>query len=261
MSGILKGLTLLIAALAGISTFGGLLIPDLYRDNSFYTAAWRANDAVTALLTPALLVSFHYYRRGKVSAQMVWLGLLLFMFYNYAFYLFGAAFNWFFPIYAALFTLSLYALLLGLREVIGHPVSKLHLRSGPRKFISTFLLLVAFPLAVVELSQWWRFTVSGVPPEIPQLIMALDLTLVIPNTILAVWLLMQKNTWGTVMATMMLVKSFTYGLVLVTSATFIAITDAGPWDPLLPFYIFVSAGGLVFVTILLKDLAPAISKS
>lgn len=72
---------------------------------------------------------------------------------NNAFYLFCAAFNWFFPIYSALFTLSLYAILCGLLEITGAPVSKWLLSPPNRRLIATFLMLVAVPLAIVELLQ------------------------------------------------------------------------------------------------------------
>ena len=84
--------------------------------------------------------------------------------------------------------------------------------------------------------------------------MALDLTLVIPNTILAALLLARKRKWGIILTAMMLVKSFTYGLVLVGGTIFIAITGGGPWDPLLAFYIFVSVGGVAFLSILLRTI-------
>jgi hypothetical protein len=255
MQNTLKRLTILIAVLAGVAGFGGLMIPNLYRDNAFYRAAWQANDLITILLTPMLLLAYHYYRAGSARAQLVWLGLLLYMFYNYAFYLFGAVFNWFFLIYAAVFTLSLYALLLGLSEINGSEVRNKYLEPRKRKVIVTFLVLVAIPLAWVEVAQCWKFILSGTPPEIPSLVMALDLTLVIPNTVLAALLLAAKRPWGVIVSAMMLVKSFTYGLVLVSSTTFIAIAGVGPWDPLLPFYIFVSGGGFVFLAILLKDVA------
>lgn len=255
MSKILQRLTLLIAVLAGIASLGGLIIPNLYRDNAFHKAAWQANDLITVLLAPAVLVSYHYYRRGNSSAEFVWLGLLLYMFYNYAFYLFGAAFNWFFLIYAALFTLSLYALLLGLGQISSTTLPKRHLRSLNRKLITTFLIFVAIPLASVELAQCWHFIFSGRPSKIPALIMALDLTLVVPNTILAAWLLAGKRPWGIILSALMLVKSFTYGLVLMAGTIFIAVTGIGPWGPLLSFYIFVSGGGFVFLRILLKDVA------
>jgi hypothetical protein len=255
MPKILQRLTLLIAVLAVIASSGGLMIPNLYRDNAFYKAAWQANDVVTLLLAPVVLLSYHYYRRGSANAQLLWLGLLLYMFYNYAFYLLGSAFNWFFLIYAALFTLSLYALLLGLGQMKSDIVQKRNLSALKRKLITTFLIFVALPLALVELAQCWQFIFSGTQPKIPALIMALDLTLVIPNTFLAAWLLAGKRPWGIILTAMMLVKSFTYGLVLVAGTTFIAITSIGPWDPLLPFYVFVSGGGFVFLRILLKDVA------
>lgn len=77
-----------------------------------------------------------------------------------------------------------------------------------------------------------------------------------PNTILAAWLLASKRRWGLILSAMMLVKSFAYGLVLVTGTTFIAISGLGPLDPLLPYYISVSAGGFVLLSILLKGLDP-----
>lgn len=90
MQNILHGLTISIAAMTGNASLGGLTIPNLYRDNAFHKAVWQANDPITILLTPAVIVSHHHCRRGDASAQLFWLGLLLYMFYNYAFYLFGA---------------------------------------------------------------------------------------------------------------------------------------------------------------------------
>lgn len=254
MSNTLERLTISIAVLAGIASLGGITISNLYRDNALYKTAWQANDFITILLTPAVLVSFHYHKRGSARAQLVWLGLMLYTFYNYAFYLFGAAFNWFFLIYAAIFTLSLYALLMGLRDMDDRYREAEHLKPLTRKAIITFLILIATPLILVELGQVWRFILSGIPPKIPALIMALDLTLVIPNTILAALLLARKRKWGIILTTMMLVKSFTYGLVLVAGTIFIAITGVGPWDPLLAFYIFVSVGGVAFLSILLRTI-------
>lgn len=62
------------------------------------------------MLVAALVLA----RRGSGRAQLVWLGMLAYTLYNYAFYLFGAAFNSLFLVYAALFTLSVFALLFGL---------------------------------------------------------------------------------------------------------------------------------------------------
>ena len=54
--------------------------------------------------------------------MLVWMGVMLYMFYNYAFYLFGAKFNEFFLIYVALFSLSLYSIIIGLLNVNIHKI-------------------------------------------------------------------------------------------------------------------------------------------
>ncbi|HEY9489621.1 MAG TPA: hypothetical protein VIQ51_14860 [Chryseosolibacter sp.] len=251
MNRILRLVTISIATLAIIGCAGGWLLPGLYRDPAFYKAAWRSNDLITLILAPALLIVFYHYQKGNMKANVLWLGLVLYMFYNYAFYLFGAVFNSFFILYAAICTLSLYGIIVGLFDIR----ERLVISSTPVKRIvlSGFLFLTAIPLAIVELGQYVNFILYGTDPEIPKLVLALDLTLVVPNTLLAAVLLLRKHRWAYTLTGMMLVKSFTYGLVLVTGTIYIGATGAGKWDPLLPYYIFVSAGGLIFLLILLKD--------
>lgn len=245
MKRIFHWLTLSIALLTFVAAAGGLLLPDLYRDSDLYKAAWQANDLVSLALIPALLIS--QLLRGKnETARLLWLGLLLYTFYNYAFYLFGAAFNWFFLLYALLFTVSLYTLVLGLIDSVNY-----HVRPWPslkRYMVVFFLLATALPLAVVELKAYIHFVVLGKPPEIPTLILALDLTLVIPTSIVAAVLLLKNAPAGYILAVMMLVKSFCYGMVLVAASLKIALSKIGPWDPLLPFYIFIAVGGLLFLS-------------
>src|SRR5689334_20342185 len=83
-----------IAVLAAVASAGGLLIHRLYRDNTWVTAAWHGNDLVTlAAAVPLLIGGLVFARRGSQRAVLVWLGMLAYILYGYAFYLFGAAFN------------------------------------------------------------------------------------------------------------------------------------------------------------------------
>ena len=87
-------LSILIAILAAIASAGGLLLDNLYRDNAFVTTTWLGNDAVTLFLAvPILVAAMILAKRGSFRAQLIWMGALDYMLYNYAFYLFGAAFN------------------------------------------------------------------------------------------------------------------------------------------------------------------------
>jgi len=86
-------LSILIAILAVLAATGGLAL-NIYRDNAFVTTAWKGNDAITLVLgVPTLAVAMFWSRRGRLTAQLVWMGMLDYMLYNYAFYLFGAKFN------------------------------------------------------------------------------------------------------------------------------------------------------------------------
>lgn len=246
-----------VAALAALASAGGLLLPQLYRDSEFFKAAWLSNDLVTlAVAVPLLLTALVLARRGSQRAALVWVGALAYMIYNYAFYLFGAAFNAFFLLYAALFTLSFYALVLALSIMDISGIGRQFSAGTPVKWIAVFLFFISMPLIFVEGGQCIRFIFTGRPPATPPLIFALDLTVVVPNTILAGVLLWQRRPWGFVLAAIMLVKALVYGLVLVTGTSLIAVRGIGPWDPLMPFYSTVAVGGLTGLFFLLKGFQP-----
>lgn len=248
-------LSAIIAALAATTSLGGLLISGLYRDSGFIKNAWFANDWVTlAGAVPGLLVSMRLARRGSQRAQLVWMGLLLYMFYNYAFYLFGAVFNEFFLLYVALFTLSMYALIFGLSNLDAKAISGDFNEKTPLRWVGAFLFFLAIPLLVVEGGQCANFIVNGAAPEAPSLIFAMDMSFVIPATILAAVWIWQHKAWGYVLGAMMLVKGATYGLVLSVAATRLVILDSPEKDALLPFYLFVALGSITSLIALLRHL-------
>jgi hypothetical protein len=254
-------LTATILVLASMASAGGLFWQDLYRDNASIKAAWFGNDLVTlVVVVPLLALALRQVQRGSERAYLVWLGLLAYVFYNYAFYLFGAAFNVFFLLYAALFSLSMFALVLGMLQLDIHLIQQLFRPNIPVKWVSVFLLFISLPLGIVEIGQCLTFIINGKPPEVPPLIFALDLSIVVPSTALAAVLLWRRHPWGLVLAVMMLVKAFTYGLVLSLSSTLIAgIYKLGPWDPFLPFYLLVALGGLTGSLVLLVKLKTEIT--
>jgi hypothetical protein len=215
-------LSILIAILAAIASAGGLLLDDLYRDNAFVTTTWLGNDAVTLFVAvPILVAGMVFAGRGSLKAQLVWLGALDYMLYNYAFYLFGAAFNAFFLIYAALLGLSIFALILGLVSLDVTRVSQQFSGRTPVRWIGGYFLFVALGLSVVYLAQSIGFIITGQLPAIvtisehpTSVVFALDLTLLIPWLVVgAVWL-MKRQSWGYVVAGILSVKGPLYTLVL-----------------------------------------------
>lgn len=245
-------LSIVLIFLSAFASTGGLLIDDLYRDSDTIKTAWFGNDLVTLVVAiPVLSVSLFLQRKGSQRALVLWIGLLGYMVYNYAFYLFGAVFNSFFLIYVAVFSISIYALILALLSVDVITVKHYFSEKTPVKIISIFLLFISLPLAIAELGMCINALIRGESPAAPPLIFALDLSVVVPNTALAAVLLWKKRSWGYMLTAIMLVKAFAYGLVLSIST---ALVFKGNWDPLMPFYVFIATGGLIFLFILLRNL-------
>jgi hypothetical protein len=246
-------LSIVILVLGAIASAGGLVWDNLYKDSEIIMLAWIGNDAVTLfVVVPAMVWSMVKSKKGSGRAQLIWMGLLGYFIYNYAFYLFGAVLNKFFLLYVALFSLSVYALILSLMRLDLTEVAEKFSERTPVKWISIFLLFISLPLAMVELGMVMDFMLTGKTPAVPSLIFALDLSIVVPNTAVAAILIWKRKPWGFMLTAMMLVKAFTYGLGLSISTIIVALK--ADMDPLLPFYLFITVGGMVFLYIFLKTM-------
>lgn len=255
-------LSIIITLLAAIASAGGLVIKNLYHDNAFVKSAWYTNDIITLfVVVPLLVVSIYLTQKGSQRWLMAGMGLIGYVFYNFAFYLFGAAFNIFFLLYVALFSLPVFTLILQLSNFDINTTSTKFSEKTPVKWISSYLILISLMLFMVELSMIIPFLVSGTLPDtIKQtghptaVVFALDFSIVIPVSILSAVLLWQRRSWGFIMGIIMLVKGFAYGLVLCVGTILLAYSNVyGRWDPLMPLYVVVAVGGILGCWLLLKN--------
>jgi hypothetical protein len=250
-------LSILATILAAIASAIGLFNAKIYNDNSFVKSAWYANDWVTlVVVVPLLIITLILLKNGDFKTRLIWLGLMGYLFYNYAFYLFGAAFNNIFLLYVAIYTLSFFALIVGLAAL---PAKNIIGTSKIIRGVSFFLILISIMLCLVEIPPCFTIITKGEIPEIviktqlhTSIVYALDLSLVVPAMVLGAMLLWQNKGWGIVLSAIMLVKCFTYGLVL-TFGTFVIMKKELGNDPLMPVWIFITVGGLLGVFILLKN--------
>lgn len=244
-----------ILILAGIAASIGILYPNVYNDNGFLKTAWLSNDWITITIAiPTLLSVMFFWKRYQIKADLVWLGLMNYFFYNYSFYLFGSAFNSIFLIYVLICSLSFFSML-GFLSLLN--VNEIAFERITTKWITIFLLLLSCMLCLIEIPSCLQFISNGKLPELnlktgqpTNIVYALDLTFVVPAMLIASVLNLKKNVWGGVISIMMLVKAAMYGLVL-TSGT-IQLIKQGETDPLLPIWIFISLGGIIGLFFMLK---------
>lgn len=202
-----RRLSLVLAALMAVQGVLGLALPGAYADPAWIRAAWFGNDAFTLVVAAPLLalLAARSGEEGAVRARLAWLGLLGFALYNYAFYLFGAALNAFFPLYVGLFVLALCALVLATRATDAKAMAARFVDGTPERPVAAFFLLVAAALGSVWLVLWARFAFAGgdLPPDPDafQIVAALDLTLIVPALATGGALLWRRRAWGYVIAT------------------------------------------------------------
>lgn len=254
-------LSIVIAVLMTIASLGGLLLENLYRDNDFISRLWRGNDLVSlTIAVPLLVCSMFLTTKGSSRASLVWFGVLTFTLYNYAFYLFAAAFNWFFWIYVALVSLSIFALVFGLTKIDANEIAQKFSERTPVNWISGYIAAFAIFMGAMWIIRSLEFFTTGrVPDDITRtghptgIVYALDLSLVVPFILLsAVWL-WRRKAWGFILATMLMVKGFMYPFALVVMSVISALAGTG-YDSLTPFYAAIGSGCLVSCVVLLRNL-------
>src|SRR4029079_11617041 len=68
----------------------GLAVEGLYHDGAWAAQAFRGGDLVTLIVAaPLLVVGTILAQRGSARGTAVWLGMVGYAIYNYAFYVFG----------------------------------------------------------------------------------------------------------------------------------------------------------------------------
>jgi hypothetical protein len=254
-------LSLVIAILALIASLGGLFMKDLYRDNALVVAAWQGNDIVTLfVVVPIMLAALFFLKRDSKKAQLFWMGSLLYMIYNYMFYMFGAAFNYFFLLYVAIFTLSTYILIFALMKTDSIEMSQQFSTRTPVKWISGFMIFFAVLLGTLWIMLSLSFVFTGVVPQsITQtdhptgVVFASDLSVLIPALIFSAILLWKRRPWGYVLGSVVLIKATAYGLALIIM-TIVSYLKEGIIDPFIILWIVLTSGCLLSLGLLLGNM-------
>ncbi len=230
-----------------------------YWDTISSAAQMQANDLTTLVLgLPLLLVAFRLSLRGSLRSRLLLSGTLGFILYTYASMCFGAAYNRFFLVYVALFSLSLFAFILSMMAI--------DLRGLPGRFspglpVGWIAGLLFFTAAFLSLAWLGRIAPTLLRDQTPLLenvtsmfIQALDLGVIVPVCVLGGVLLLRRQAWGYLMASICLVKFLTLGAAVSLMSLNMARVGAAISPVELVVFPVISAANLVMVVLLLKNI-------
>lgn len=221
----LSGLVALLAAsatLVGIFSSGGpgqlafrtvrgetaqVLGHGIYRyDTLFNGAINRGNDVVTLVIgIPLLVACLILYRRGALRGRLLLTGILAFFAYSYANMSLGTAYNDLYLVYVALFSASLFALVLTLRSIDLQVLASRFSTSLPRRGPTIFLFAAGTITALLWLSDTVGSLLQGDAPKhldsyTTMVTYSLDLAIITPACLAAGALTLHRNPLGYLMA-------------------------------------------------------------
>ena len=188
------------AAMMVAASGAGLLVKDLYHEVPWAREALRGGDIVTLVIaTPLLIVSAVLARRGSARATLVWLGVLGYNVYNYAYYAYGTTFNDAFLLHIGIFTASLITMCFALAKLDRVEIQRaITFRPKAGQTIGVYLILVGIAQAGLWVVVIIRNAITGqvlhdIPVSGQHLVFALDLTLLMPVLVFAGLLLVRTN--------------------------------------------------------------------
>jgi hypothetical protein len=250
-------LSAFVAVLMGFASAAGLFASDLYRDGAWARQALRGGDLMTLfVVVPILTTAILLALRGSERAQAVWIGVLAYVVYNYAYYAFGPRFNDLFLFHIALLSMSIFALMFALSNLDSAAIAD-RLRNPRRaRWIAGFLMIVGVLQGALWLFVVLRNAVTGevlhdIPVAGQHLVFALDLSLLVPSLVVAGVLLWRQAPMGYVVGGAMCVMGALYQFNLMLAGVFQANADVAGVKALPPEGLFLTAGFVVSALLLM----------
>jgi hypothetical protein len=217
-------------------------------------------DVVTLILgIPLLIAGIVLTRKGSLRGRLLLTGGLGYFLYTYGAMSFLTAFNPFYLLYVALFSLSLFGFILALSglnpvEVTGHVTA-----TFPRRAIAAYFIIVGAFLSLAWLGLVVPGMFSGKPPAglesaITMVIQSLDLGVIVPTSLITATLLIQKRPWGFTLAAVVLLKILTMGAALVAMIIGQILANVAI-DPVVSIiFVMISLSGMILAMAALRNI-------
>lgn len=248
----------MVAALMVAASVAGLFVTGLYDETAWGREALRGGDLVTLLVAvPILIAALVLVRRGSIRAQAVWVGMLFYGLYGYAYYVFGATFNDAFLAHIAIFSLSVFALACAL-PALDHAAIGRAFRgvAGVATGVGIFLIVVG----VAQGGLWLYVSANNIATgevlhDIPiagqHIVFALDLALLAPTLVLSGILLARRRPVGYLLGTAVAVMGAVYQVNMMVAAVFQDRADVAGVRAFAPESLFLTATFVVAALVML----------
>jgi hypothetical protein len=205
---------------------------------------------------PALAVALGLHMRGSPRGTLVFVGTLASFLYKYLLWTFDWAYNPLYLIYVALFSLSLWTLVLVLSSLDGEQIRTVIGRRFPVRTVATFSFAVGGLLFLKCLSEIVPTIASNRLPAAATgyytlVDQALDLGVLTPFCVMTGILLLKRESLGYVFSTCALMLSLTIGLSVITGEVMLGLSNGHMNVPgVAVFSLFVVAALLLLGTVL-----------
>jgi len=244
------------------ATLPSLINDHLYTDGLWGREALRGGDVVTLILVvPLFVLSLALVATGSRRAVAVWMGVLAYTVYDYAFYAFGAAFNQVFLLHIALLSLSVYALACGLPNLNVARISEPMRSVRGARWVGLFLMVVGAVQGMLWVFVVSRNAVTGevmhdIPVNGQHLVFALDLALSMPALVVGGLLLFRRAPFGFVLGTAMAVMGALYQVNLLVAGVYQASADVAGVTAFAPEGVVLTAAFVAGALFLLVPRGP-----
>jgi hypothetical protein len=219
-------LSWIVVALMALSGAAVLVVGDLLAvESPWAREAFRGGELITLVVAvPLLAAALIGMRRGMAGAEAVWIGMLLYAVYNYAYAVFGLTFNEAFLLHIGAFSAAVFALACAMPaldygrvvEAFGHAKA-----TG----VGIFLVVVGIGQGLLWLIILVQNAITGevlhdIPVSGQHLVFALDLALLVPSLILSGILLARRRPFGILFGTGMVVMGAVYQVNLMIAGVY-----------------------------------------
>lgn len=160
-------LSIAAVVLAMVGNLVALDVKSIYASltPAFYPQALAQDISSLALVSPLWLICAVLALRGSLRAYLVWLGVLAFTVYNYVIYTFSVPFGPLYPLWLAVFGISLYALIGGVASLDHAAVRSAFSSRRAAVVVAVAVMVAAVLFALLWLSEDVPALLAGRLPQ------------------------------------------------------------------------------------------------